>query len=127
MVAAAGVVLIHVAYLMFQMLGALLVLRHRRWLWVHPLAVAWGVGIVALQGGCPLTRAEKYLVARSGGTPYQGSFLDHYVFGVLLPEGTQPLVYGLHLLVILASYGFVLSRLRTTSRSPVATPPRLGV
>jgi hypothetical protein len=127
MVAVVVVVLLHAAYLVFQTLGALLALRHPRWLWVHPLAVIWGVGIVAFQGGCPLTRLEKLLMARSGETPYQGSFLDRYLFGVLVPDGSQALVYGLHLLVILATYAFVLTRLRTRALVPAAAPPRVGV
>ena len=121
------VVVLHWAYLVFQTLGALLALRNPRWLWVHPLAVVWGVGIVAFQGGCPLTRLEKLLVARSGGTPYQESFLDHYFFGVVVPDGGQALVYGLHLLVILATYAFVLSRLRWRAVASAAAPPRMGV
>lgn len=118
-----AVVVLHVAYLVFQMLGALLILWHRWWLWVHPLAVTWGVGIVAFQGGCPLTRLEKSLRERSGETPYQDSFLDHYVFGSILPDGSQAVVYGLHLLVILATYGFVLSRLRSRAGAPAGTTP----
>jgi hypothetical protein len=113
-----GVALVHAAYLVFQTFGALLVLRHRRWWSVHPLAVTWGVGIVVVQGRCPLTMLEKHLVERSGGTPYEGSYLDHYLFGPVLPEGTQVAVYAAHLLVIIGTYVYVLRR--------TATPPWAG-
>lgn len=104
---AALVVVLHLAYLAYQMLGGLLVLHDQRWLWPHLVAVGWGVLIVAMQWRCPLTMLEKSLSARSGETPYSGSFLDHYVFGTYLPDGSQPLVYGLHLVVILVVYGLV--------------------
>lgn len=113
-VAAYAMVLLHVAYLLFQAFGALLGLRSRRWLVPHLLAVTWGVGIVVVGGRCPLTLLEKQFIARAGGTPYPESFLDHYLFGALLPDGTQAWVYGLHLVVIVASYALVLTR-----RSPV--------
>lgn len=124
--AVVAVVVLHAAYLVFQMLGALLALRHRGWLAAHLVAVAWGVGIVVVQGDCPLTRLEKHLVERSGGTPYPGSFLDRYVFGTVLPDGTQAWAYGTHLAVILATYLFVAGRLRATSRPAPPTPAGLG-
>ena len=113
--AAVTIASVHAAYLVFQMLGALLVLRHSAWLWAHLTAVAWGVGIVVVQGSCPATRLERYAIGRSGDIPYSESYLDHYVFGQVLPDGTQAYVYGAHLLVIMATYAFVLSRRSRTS------------
>jgi hypothetical protein len=105
----AGVVVaLHAGYLAYQMLGGLLALRDRRWLYPHLLAVTWGVVIVAMQWRCPLTRLEKHLRAESGGTAYEGSFLDHYVFGTWLPDGSQPWVYGAHLAVIAGVYLLLL-------------------
>jgi hypothetical protein len=114
------VVLLHAAYLVFQTLGALLTLRHRGWLWAHLVAVTWGVTIVAVQGRCPLTLLEKYLITRSGAEPYTGSYLDHYVFGQVIPNGAQPVVYGAHLVVIVATYVIVLTR-RSRPLSPAAS------
>ena len=110
-----AVVLLHAAFLLYQMLGALLGLVSPAWLVPHLAVVAWGVGIVVAQGSCPLTVLEKDLIERAGGTPYAGSFLDHYLFGILFPEGTQVLVYGTHLVVIVATYAYVLTRLRRRS------------
>ena len=109
-VAIVATVLAHATYLVFQTFGALLTLRHRGWLWAHLAAVTWGVTIVVVRGSCPLTVLEKDLTTRSGGTPYQGSYLDHYVFGEVLPNGTQSLVYAAHLAVIVATYVLVLHR-----------------
>ena len=109
---AGAAVVLHLAYLGYQMLGGLLALRDRRWLYPHLVAVTWGVVIVAMQWRCPLTRLEKHLLAESGETPYRGSFLDHYVFGGWLPDGSQPWVYGAHLLVIAAIYLVLLRRIR---------------
>ena len=107
-VASYAVVVLHVLYLVYQTFGALLGLKGRRWLVPHLMAVTWGVLIVVVQGRCPLTVLEKHLVATSGETPYTGSFLDHYVFGTLLPAGSQAWVYGAHLVVIVLTYVVVL-------------------
>lgn len=114
-----GVVALHAAYLGYQMCGGLLAFRDARWLAPHLLAVTWGIVIVAMQWSCPLTELEKSLRARHG-TSYDGSYLDHYVFGTYLPDGTQPWVYGLHLAVILAIYALLARRwLRTRGAQPV--------
>ncbi|MDQ3030171.1 MAG: DUF2784 domain-containing protein [Actinomycetota bacterium] len=113
-VVAMAVAASHTAYLIYQMCGGLLALRDSRWLLPHLAAVCWGVAIVALQGACPVTALEKSLLARAGRAPYSGSFLDHYVFGTYLPNGSQPWVYAAHLAVILLVYGLLACKWRRT-------------
>lgn len=104
------VVLLHAAYLVYQMCGGLLAVRDPRWLFPHLLAVTWGITIVAMGWRCPLTELEKWLRTQADGEAYTGSYLDHYAFGVFLPDGSQTLVYGLHLLVIIAIYAGLAAR-----------------
>jgi hypothetical protein len=117
---AGGVVVLHIAYLAYQMCGGMLALRDGRWLPPHVLAVTWGITIVAMGWRCPLTRLEKSLRAGAGETPYDGSFLDHYVFGTYLPDGSQPVVYGLHLAFIVAVYVLLVRQAMQSRRHPVA-------
>lgn len=104
------VVGLHVGYLLYQAFGGLLALRGRWWLVPHLVAVAWGITVVVMQWRCPLTRLERALSDRAGRPAYRESFLDHYVFGSVLPDGTQALVYGLHLLGIVAIYALLWHR-----------------
>lgn len=99
-----GVVVLHAAYLVYQMCGGLLAFRDPRWLVPHLMAVTWGIVIVVMGWRCPLTELEKWLRTQADGEAYTGSYLDHYFFGTVLPDGTQSLVYGLHLVVILLIY-----------------------
>lgn len=120
-----SVVVAHLTYLLFQMCGGLLVLRDGRWLIAHLGAVAWGVGIVAVQGRCPVTLLEKALWARAGVEPYSGSFLDHYVFGRWFPDGSQTWVYAGHLAVIVLVYAVVVRRARRTGAGRRVQPTRV--
>lgn len=114
-------VALHAAYLVYQMLGGLLAFKDRRWLVPHVMAVTWGIGIVVVQGSCPVTALEKGLWVRGGSSGYDGSFLDHYVFGSFLPNGSQPLVYGLHLVVIIVIYVQLARRWHSLPGAP-STP-----
>jgi Protein of Unknown function (DUF2784) len=119
--AAAAVALLHALYLGFQTFGALLGLRDRRWILPHLVAVTWGVTIIVVAGSCPLTLLEKSLIGEADRVPYSESFLDHYLFGPVLPDGTQPWVYGLHLVVIALTYVLVARRRPASPADPLDT------
>lgn len=82
-----AVLLAHAAFVAFVVLGGLLVLRWPRLAWVHLPVVAWGAGIEFTGGICPLTPLENHLRALAHQQGYAGGFVEHYVFGLLYPEG----------------------------------------
>lgn len=89
-VAADLIMLLHFAYIVFVMGGALLVLHRRAWMWLHIPAVAWGVWIEFFAKTCPLTPLENALRARAGQEGYAGGFINHYIGRVIYPEGLTP-------------------------------------
>ena len=113
-IAADAVVLFHLAFVLFVVLGGLLALRWRWIAWVHVPAVAWGVAIEAGGWICPLTPLENHLRQASGAAGYQGDFVAHYVLPVLYPAGLTrawQLILGAMVLSInLSVYGFMLRR-----------------
>ena len=82
-----AVLLAHAAFVAFVVLGGFLVLRWQRLAWVHLPVVAWGAGIELTGGICPLTPLENHLRALAHEQGYAGGFVEHYVFGLLYPEG----------------------------------------
>src|SRR6056297_100573 len=58
---AEAIVLVHFAFILFVIFGGLLVLKWRRLIWVHLLAVGWGTLVVAMRWVCPLTPLENHL------------------------------------------------------------------
>ena len=106
-----AVVLVHVAFVAFVLLGGLLVWRWRRAAWVHLPAVVWGVGIEWAGGVCPLTPLENWLRARAGEGAYEGDFIERYLVPILYPSGltrgTQAVLGTLALLVNLGAYWYV--------------------
>jgi hypothetical protein len=82
-----AVLLAHAAFVAFVVLGGLMVLRWPRLAWVHLPVVAWGAGIEFTGGICPLTPLENNLRVLAHEQGYAGGFVEHYVFGLLYPEG----------------------------------------
>lgn len=112
---AADLVLIaHVAFVLFVLFGALLVLRWPKVLVFHVAAVLWGV-LVELTGSiCPLTPLEVRLRQLGGGIGYQGDFIGHYLTMLLYPDGlTRVLQIGLGFAVLVpnaAAYSYLVAR-----------------
>ena len=114
------VLLAHAAFVAFVVLGGLLVLRWPRFAWVHLPVVAWGAGIEFVGGVCPLTPLENHLRALAHEQGYGGGFVEHYVFGLLYPEGlTRNVQYALGFLVLvvnIAIYAWAWRRHRDAAR-----------
>ena len=115
------VVIVHLLFVLFAVLGGLLVYRWRYLLWVHLPAVFWAAWVVITGGICPLTPLENQLRRQGGIAGYQGGFIEHYVETLLYPPGltrTTQMVLGVAVLVInVGLYGLLLLRARRAARS----------
>jgi hypothetical protein len=115
-----AVVLVHVAFVLFVVLGGLLVLRWRRIAWIHLPAAIWGALIEFAGWVCPLTPLENRLRVLGGGEAYYTGFVEHYVVPLLYPRDltrTWQIALGLGALLInLGIYTFVIARARRNRR-----------
>jgi hypothetical protein len=107
-------VAIHLAFIVFVVLGGLVALRKPVVAWLHVPAVAWVVWLELTGAICPLTPLENMLRARAGEAGYQGGFIDHYLMAVIYPAGLTPQVQvglGIAVLVLnLAVYAILWRR-----------------
>ena len=86
-IAADTLVILHLAFIVFVMLGGLLLLRWPRLIFLHLPAVIWGT-LVELQGWlCPLTPLEQQFRTLAGETGYSGGFVQHYLLPIIYPAG----------------------------------------
>lgn len=119
-------VIVHLAFILFVVLGGLLALRWPRMMWVHLPAAAWGV-LIELRGWiCPLTPLENHFRRRGGEAGYAGGFIERYLEPVIYPSGlsssTQLGLAGLVLLMNVAVYLFVLRRHRRRTTRAFGLP-----
>ncbi len=110
-IAADSILLLHLAFTLFTVLGGLLILRRPSLLWSHLAVVLWGVVIEWADWVCPLTPLENFLRERGGEAGYARGFVEHYVALLLYPENlTIELRYLLGLGLVVANliiYGYV--------------------
>jgi hypothetical protein len=109
------VVVLHLAFVVFVLIGGLLALK---WPWIvrlHLPAAAWGA-IVEFSGWlCPLTPLENWLREQAGQQAYQTDFLERYLLlPILYPDGlTREIQFVLGSIVLLVNgtvYGILWRR-----------------
>lgn len=80
-------VAVHLAFVLFVVLGGGLVFWRRRLVFLHLPVALWGVFIELSGWVCPLTPLEVRLRILGGRAGYSGGFVDHYILPVLYPPG----------------------------------------
>ena len=120
-IAADLVLVVHLAFILFVVLGGWLVLR-RAWVaWLHLPAAVWGALIELTGGVCPLTPLENRLRAASGSAGLEGGFIEHYLLPLIYPaamDRSLQVVLGLAVILInLGFYGVLIRRRLRSDRS----------
>lgn len=111
-----AILLLHLTFIAFVILGGLLAVWRRRVIFLHIPAAAWGVFIELTGRVCPLTFLENALLIKAGTAGYSESFVEHYLLCIIYPEGlTREIQYFLAALVVVVNiviYLWLLYRLR---------------
>ncbi len=120
LLAADAVLLLHVLFVVFVVVGLLLILAGRllSWDWVRNwwfrvIHVA-AIGVVVLQSWlgviCPLTKLEMYLRGKAGEATYAGGFVSHWLEAILYyraPAWVFAVVYTAFAIVVVWSWVWV--------------------
>lgn len=110
------VLIVHLGFVLFVVLGGVLVWRWTRLIWIHLAAVFWGALIEFAGFVCPLTPLEGHLRELGAEARYEGDFVAHYITEFLYPVGlSRSVQIWLGILVLLLNfliYGYFLVRKR---------------
>lgn len=109
-----AVVVLHLLFVLYVILGSLLVLKWPYTSWLHVPAALWGAIIELAAWRCPLTPLEQSLRRLAGQQGFAGGFIDHYIISVLYPPGltrTHQILLGIVVIAINAViYGYIWRR-----------------
>jgi len=115
-VLADGVVVAHLAFVVFVVVGGFLALRWRGLVWLHLPCALWGAYVELAGEVCPLTPLENRLRRMAGEGGYGGGFIERYLMPVLYPgELTREIQMALGVGVIVlnvAVYAVLVRRAR---------------
>jgi hypothetical protein len=102
-IAADALVILHLAFIVFVMMGGLLLLKWPRLIFLHLPAVIWGA-LVELQGWlCPLTPLEQQFRMLAGESGYSGGFIQHYLLPLIYPAALTRELQTLFALCVITS------------------------
>lgn len=108
-------VLVHFAFILFVVLGGILVLRWPKLAYGHLPCVFWGILIECCGWVCPLTPLEWHLLRRAGKSGYSGGFIEHHLLPLVYPaELTRGMQIGFGVVVLIINllvYGSLLMKL----------------
>lgn len=85
-----SIVVLHFGFILFVILGALLIIKWRWIIWLHLPALIWAASIMYWGWICPLTPLENQLNSAAGSEGYEVGFIEHYIIPVIYPEGITP-------------------------------------
>jgi hypothetical protein len=107
-------IVLHFLFIIFVVLGGLLVIRYHSFAFFHLPAAIWGAWIEFSGGICPLTPWENRFRMLAGESTYRGDFIVHYLSYIIYPERiTTEIQYLLGTFVVivnLAFYGIAIHR-----------------
>ncbi len=113
-----GLLVLHLAFIVFVVLGGLLTLRWPRAAGVHLPAALWGATVELGGFLCPLTPLEDHYRRAAGQAGIEGGFIEHYLLPLIYPAGlTRELQIGMGVFVVVLNLGIYLWAWRRNCRA----------
>jgi len=112
--------IIHFAFILFVIFGALLFFITTKIIFIHIPAFIWGSYIELTHSICPLTYLENWFLDKANLTIYSEGFIQNYLVPIVYPADlTKDLqIYlGITLIVVnIIIYGFILNKIFKISK-----------
>ena len=108
--------IVHFAFILFVVFGALLFFVATKIIFIHFPALVWGSYIELTNSICPLTYLENWFLHKANLTTYSEGFIQNYLVTIVYPVSlTKDLqIYlGIALIVInIVFYAFIFNKLK---------------
>ena len=101
--------ILHLGFIAWVIFGAAFTRGGRMFTGLHILSLVWAVLVEIFPFSCPLTLAENWFELHAGITPYQGSFLLHYLDLLVYPH-LPPKLLTVAAILVLAVNVFIYGR-----------------
>ena len=106
--------IVHFAFIIFVVFGALLFFVSTKIIYVHVPALIWGIYIELTHSVCPLTYLENWFLQKVNLTTYSEGFIQNYLVPIVYPKNlTEDLQTYFAIVLIVANmimYGLIISK-----------------
>ena len=106
--------IVHFAFIIFVVFGALLFFVSTKIIYVHVPALIWGIYIELTHSVCPLTYLENWFLQKVNLTTYSEGFIQNYLVPIVYPKHlTDNLQIYFAIVLIVANmimYGLIISK-----------------
>lgn len=106
--------IVHFAFIIFVVFGALLFFVSTKIIYVHVPALIWGIYIELTHSVCPLTYLENWFLQKVNLTTYSEGFIQNYLVPIVYPKNlTEDLQTYLAIVLIainMIMYGLIISK-----------------
>ena len=106
--------IVHFAFIIFVVFGALLFFVSTKIIYVHVPALIWGIYIELTHSVCPLTYLENWFLQKANLTTYSEGFIQNYLVPIVYPKNlTDNLQIYFAIVLIVANmimYGLIISK-----------------
>ena len=108
--------IVHFAFILFVVFGALLFFVVTKIVFIHIPAIIWGSYIELTHSICPLTYLENWFLQKANLTTYSEGFIQNYLVPIVYPTNLSKdlqIHLGITLLVInIIIYGLIISKIK---------------
>ena len=108
--------IVHFAFILFVVFGALLFFVSTKIVFIHIPAFIWGSYIELTHSTCPLTYLENWFLHKADLTTYSEGFVQHYLLPIVYPTNlTKDLQIYLGIVLIAVNmiiYGFIIIKFK---------------
>ena len=115
-----ALLVLHLLFILFVVLGGLLVMKWRWLVFLHLPAAAWGTLVEFNSWLCPLTPWEVSFRHMASEQGYETGFIEHYLAPLIYPAGltsnTQVILGSLVIVVNVIIYSWLLVKIRKQRR-----------
>tara|TARA_B100001123_G_C15278913_1_gene1013227 strand:+ start:1667 stop:2026 length:360 start_codon:yes stop_codon:yes gene_type:complete len=81
---------IHLAFIVFVVFGALLLFQSKKFAFIHIPCVVYGAYMEFSHSVCPLTYVENWFLRMADMKNYSNSFIEHYLISIIYPNNLTP-------------------------------------
>jgi len=118
--------IVHFAFIIFVVFGALLFFVSTKIIYVHVPALIWGIYIELTHSVCPLTYLENWFLQKANLTTYSEGFIQNYLVPIVYPKNLTDNLQIYFAIVLIVANMIMYELIISKSKKKLSTFPKIN-